>query len=107
MSYAMSETTITQCVILLDPQGRTPGQPSQPVADALSACGDRLFLAWQMRELARFGVQDVLVVGHDRHPELPDAAAVIGDRLPRPMRVSVVVHPGGPGIGSALRQAAD
>jgi D,D-heptose 1,7-bisphosphate phosphatase len=102
----MSETTITQCVILLDPQGGMAGQPSQPVADALSPCGDRPFLAWQLRELARFGVQDVLVVGHDRGPELPEAAGAIENRLPRRMRVSVLAHPGGGGTGGALRQAA-
>jgi len=54
-------------------------------AAALCMIGDRPALAWQLRELARFGIEEALLLGADA--ALREALPGIAARLPVPMRL--------------------
>jgi D,D-heptose 1,7-bisphosphate phosphatase len=90
---------VRQCVVLLGVVllGATP-KPLLP-------CGDGPFLAWLLREFIRFGIDDfVLLAGHPAQ-EIEAALPAIAARLPRPVRLRLMVAPAGP--GGALRHAGE
>lgn len=65
VSTPQHRATVTQCIVRLEPS-------------ALRPCGDRSALAWTLRELQRFGVDDFLLLSAD-----VAAAAAITDTLGR------------------------
>lgn len=71
----------------------------------LLPCGDRPFLAWLLRELCRYGVEEVLLLaGHlsaEAERSLDDLAAT----LPTNMRLRLNVEPAPAGTGGALWHA--
>jgi D-glycero-D-manno-heptose 1,7-bisphosphate phosphatase len=72
---------------------------------SLLQIGDRPFLAWLLREVSRFGVEEVvLLTGHlsDRIERALDGLATL---LPRPMRIRISREPAPAGTGGALYQA--
>lgn len=72
---------------------------------SLVRCGDRPLLAWQIRELLRFGVDEVLLLSAHASPALEAALPAIHARLPRPVSLSIATVRGG--TGGALLDAAD
>jgi D-glycero-D-manno-heptose 1,7-bisphosphate phosphatase len=71
--------TLRQCVV-----------PVGDIDAALRPCGARPFIAWRLRELARFGVTDPVVVCEDIPPRAEAALRAAVAALPRPMRLEVV-----------------
>ena len=75
---AWRTATIRQCAILVGGLGSRLGALTADTPKPLLTVADRPFLAWQMRELIRFGVEEfVLLTGHrsDRVCEaLPELA---------------------------------
>ncbi len=74
---APGPVTLRQCVIVAD-AAETMLKPS----------GDRPFLAWRLRELARFGVTDIVVVCPNLSGEAETALQALAAAAPRPMRLT-------------------
>ncbi len=86
----------------------TPPDASAPATPRLLLpLGGHPFLAWQLRELSRFGVEEaVLLTGHFGGP-VREALDGIAARLPKPMRLVVAEAPVEAGTGGALRHARE
>ncbi len=88
--------TVRQAVLLVD---------GLLARHALRPCGGRPFLAWQMRELARFGVTDVLLLTGPEPAAWEAALPGLAAALPRPMTVRCVPSPAASGADGALLRA--
>ncbi len=73
----------------------------------LLPCGDRPFLAWLLRELVRFGVEDILLLTGHLSERVEAAVAGLAAALPRPVRITLSVEPSPAGTGGALWHARD
>jgi D-glycero-D-manno-heptose 1,7-bisphosphate phosphatase len=75
-----------------------------PTPAALLPCGDRPFLAWSLRELSRFGVEEALVLAGEADTV---AAALPGIEaaLPKPVSLTCLAVPPGCRPAEALAQA--
>ena len=58
--------------------------------------GDRPFLAWILRELCRFGIEEVVLLTGHLSEVIEAAVPSLLDRLPRPMRLTCVREPSPP-----------
>lgn len=97
--------TIPQAAILVGGLGTRLGALTASTPKPFLPVGDRPFLAWLLRELSRFGVEEaVLLTGH--LGEVAEAALpAIAARLPRPMRLTCVREEQPLGTGGALVHA--
>ena len=98
-SSAVHSVTVRQCVILLE----DPVSHALPLS--LMPCGDRPFLAWVMREMQRFGVNEFIILTAQGSQDIRTAIENLGSVLPRPARTVISVTPPGMGTGGALRHA--
>lgn len=92
-------TTLRQCVVLM---GRSPGTSAVPL---LSQYGGRPALAWLLRELQRFGVEDFLLLTDDASGAVARCADAIG--LPREARTTVMPVSPNAGTGGALARVRE
>ena len=101
----MPNATIRQAAILTGGLGTRLGALTANTPKPLLPCGGRPFLAWILRELCRYGVEEaVLLTGHLSdvvEAALPEIVA----GLPRPLRVIVAREPMQAGTGGALYHA--
>jgi len=105
MSGTVRPCTVRQCAILVGGLGTRLGALTQTVPKPLMRCGDRPFLAWLMREMQRFGVEEfVLLAGH-LSAEIEAAVDEIRRFLPRPATITISVEPSRAGTGGALHHA--
>jgi D,D-heptose 1,7-bisphosphate phosphatase len=74
---------------------------------ALLPCGDRPFLAWLIRELIRFGVEDILLLTGPSSSVLEAALPGIVATLPKPVTITCSAGPEHAGTGGALYHARD
>jgi D,D-heptose 1,7-bisphosphate phosphatase len=99
--------TIRQAAILIGGLGTRLGRLTAATPKPLLPCGDRPFLAWLLRELSRFGVEEaVLLTGHLADAvdaSLPSLAA----GLPKPLRIVCSREARPAGTGGALFHARD
>ncbi len=93
--------TLHQCVILADGLAGANGVAPNP----LLAVGGRPFLAWQMREMLRFGVDDFLILSPRLDPALQNEVFAASDALPKRVTLRFATHPEGTGTGGALHHA--
>ncbi len=93
----MHSVTVHQCVILLE----DPVSGALPLS--LTLCGDRPFLAWVMREMQRFGVEEFVVLTAHGSVDILTAIENLGSFLPKPATTVTSVIPPGMGTGGALR----
>jgi D-glycero-D-manno-heptose 1,7-bisphosphate phosphatase len=102
----MTSATVRQCVVLLDRS--KPGHSSaQPMPDPMLPCGDRPALAWLLRELTRFGVQEFLLPCDHPTGRFAAAVAAIAAALPKPARVLVTAVPRDAGSADAILSLSD
>lgn len=103
----MRAATIRQAAILIGGLGTRLGGLAAATPKPLLPCGDRPFLAWLLRELSRFGVEEaVLLTGHlgeTVEAMLPSIAA----GLPKPLRIVCSREMEPAGTGGALFHARD
>ena len=71
----------------------------------LLTLGDRPFLAWLLREVARYGITDVLLLTGHLSEVLEDGLQGLRDRLPRAVTLAVSQEPVRAGTGGALHHA--
>ena len=97
--------TVRQAAVLVGGLGTRLGALTAATPKPLLPCGDRPFLAWVLRELCRYGVEEaVLLTGH--LAEVVEAALpAIAAGLPRPLRLVCSREARPAGTGGALHQA--
>ncbi len=102
----MSRAPIRQCAILAGGLGTRLGALTATTPKPVLEVGGRPFLAWLMRELSRFGIEDfVLLTGH-LSAAVERAVAAAATSLPRPARIRISAEPAPAGTGGALAHAA-
>ena len=94
--------TIRQCAILVGGLGTRLGALTAATPKPLLPCGDRPFLAWLLRELLRFGVEEFLLLTGFWPSEVERAVPAIAAGLPEPVRI---VCCAGAGAGGHRRRA--
>lgn len=107
MSAFTPSATVTQCAILVGGLGTRLGARTQHLPKPLMPCGDRPFLAWLMREMQRYGVDEFLLLAGHLSDEIERAVDAIRAFLPRAARITISVEPQRAGTGGALRVARD
>ncbi|NHN86600.1 HAD-IIIA family hydrolase [Acetobacter musti] len=101
----MSDAALRQCAILVGGLGTRLGSLTATTPKPLVRCGDRPFLAWLMREMQRFGIEEfVLLAGH-LSEEIERKVAAIQEHLPKSTRITISVEPVRAGTGGALHYA--
>jgi D,D-heptose 1,7-bisphosphate phosphatase len=100
-----ARATLRQAVVLAGGRATRLGALAADVPKPLLSCGGRPFLAWLLRELARFGVEEVLLLTGHLAGRLEAALPALAACLPRPMRLALSVEPAPAGTGGALWHA--
>jgi D-glycero-D-manno-heptose 1,7-bisphosphate phosphatase len=102
----MPRAPIRQCAILAGGLGTRLGALTAVTPKPVLEVGGRPFLAWLMRELTRFGIEEfVLLTGH-MSAAVERAVAAATDSLPRAVTIRVSAEPAPAGTGGALVHAA-
>jgi D,D-heptose 1,7-bisphosphate phosphatase len=100
-------TTIRQCAVLAGGLGSRLGALAASRPKPLLRCGDRPFLAWLLREMCRYGVQEILLLAGHLSAEVERSLDDLAATLPVRMRLSVNVEPVPAGTGGALWHARE
>jgi D-glycero-D-manno-heptose 1,7-bisphosphate phosphatase len=100
-------TQIRQCAVLVGGLGTRLGAITATLPKPLLPCGGRPFLAWLLREVARFGIEDVVLLTGHLSDRVAAAVADIAATLPKPLRISLSAEPSAAGTGGALWHARD
>ena len=103
----MIRATIAQCAVLVGGRGTRLGTTTADTPKPILPCGDRPFLAWQLRELVRFGVTEFLLLTGYLSAEVEKAAQDIIGALPREARITISEEPVRAGTGGAIYYARD
>ncbi len=101
----MSAATIRQCAILAGGLGTRLGAITAATPKPVLDVGDRPFLSWLMREMLRFGVEEILLLTGHLSSVVEDAVRAAAERLPRPVSLRFSVEPTPAGTGGALFHA--
>jgi len=94
----LRDVTIRQCAVLVG--GGDAPKPLLP-------CGDRPFLAWTLRELIRFGVEEFVLLTGDFPSAVGAQLAALAAHMPRRVRIVVSQAPTRAGTGGALFAARE
>jgi D,D-heptose 1,7-bisphosphate phosphatase len=97
--------TIRQAVILAGGLATRLGALAADTPKPLLPCGDRPFLAWVLRELARYGVEDVLLLTGHLSAQVERAVEALAAWVPVKLRIATNVEPSPAGTGGALWHA--
>jgi len=101
----MRTATVRQAAVLAGGRGTRLGALTDTTPKPLLRCGDRPFLAWLLRELSRFGVEEaVLLTGH-LGGAVEAALPAIAASLPKPLRIVCNRESEPAGTGGALYRA--
>lgn len=96
-----------QCIILVGGLGTRLGQLTAESPKPLLDCGGRPYLAWVLRELCRFGVEEVILLAGYKSDRVEDFCQTINARLPKPLSIKISVEPELAGTGGALWHARE
>jgi D-glycero-D-manno-heptose 1,7-bisphosphate phosphatase len=91
----MLRPTLRQCAVLAGGLGGRLG----PLA------GTPPFLAWLLRDIARYGVEEILILADDATPAIKGRLDDLAATMPRPMRLRVSAAPAASGTGGAVWHA--
>ena len=84
---------IRQCAILVGGLGTRLGPVTATTPKPLLTVGDRPFLAWLLREVARYGITDVLLLTGHLSEVLQAGLQDLRDRLPRAVTLAISEEP--------------
>ena len=87
--------------------GTRLGAVTQDTPKPLVKVGDRPFLAWLLRELCRYGIEEVVLLTGHLSQRVQDSLDSIAARLPRTMALRISQEPMRAGTGGALHFARD
>lgn len=96
-----------QAAILVGGMGSRLGEATAATPKPILPCGDRPFLAWLIRELARFGVTEVVLLTGYLSSVLEATLPAILERVPRGVTVTCSQEPVRAGTGGALYHARE
>ncbi len=99
--------TIRQCAVLVGGLGTRLGPVTARTPKPLLTVGDRPFLAWVLREVARYGITDVLLLTGHLSEVLQAGLQDLRDWLPRTVTLTVSEEPVRAGTGGALHHARE
>ncbi|MDE2005211.1 MAG: HAD-IIIA family hydrolase [Rhodospirillales bacterium] len=102
----MPRAPIRQCAILAGGMATRLGALAADTPKPALEVGGRPFLFWLLRELSRFGIEEVVLLAGHLAAELEAIMRAAARELPRPMRLTVSTETIPAGTGGALRQAA-
>ncbi len=97
--------TVRQAAILVGGLGTRLGTLATDTPKPLLPIGDRTHLAWLLRELCRYGVEEALLLAGHRASRVHDALPTLAASLPRGLRLTVLEEASPAGTGGALRHA--
>jgi UTP-glucose-1-phosphate uridylyltransferase len=101
----MPAATIRQCAILAGGLGTRLGAITAATPKPALDVGGRPFLSWLMREMLRFGVEDILLLTGHLSSVVEDAVRAVAQQLPRHVSVRFSTEPAPAGTGGALFHA--
>ncbi|HEX4038243.1 MAG TPA: HAD-IIIA family hydrolase [Acidobacteriaceae bacterium] len=96
-----------QCAILVGGLGTRLGALTAETPKPLLECGGRPFLAWVLRELVRFGIEDVILLAGYRSERVEQFQNELARWVPKPLTCRVSVEPSPAGTAGALCYARD
>ncbi|HEY0418221.1 MAG TPA: sugar phosphate nucleotidyltransferase, partial [Acetobacteraceae bacterium] len=102
----MRHATIRQAALLVGGLGSRLGEITAVTPKPILPVGGRPFLAWVLRELARYGVEEVVMLTGHLSGEVRDAVDALANSLPRPMKMVYSQEPVRAGTGGAIFHAA-
>lgn len=97
---------IRQCAILAGGLGTRLGALAADTPKPVLPVGGRPFLAWLIRELSRFGIEEVLLLTGHLSRRLREEVAGFAAHLPRPVVLRFSEEPAPAGTAGALKLAA-
>ena len=98
---------IRQCAVLVGGLGTRLGAATATTPKPLLTVGDRPFLAWLLREVARYGITDVLLLTGHLSNVLQAGLQDLRERLPRAVTLAISEEPVRAGTGGALHHARE
>ncbi len=98
--------TIRQCAILAGGLATRLGSIAAATPKPVLDVAGRPFIAWLMREMVRFGVDDFVILTGHLPRAVEEAVLRAAEALPRPVRVRFSEEPSRAGTGGALCHAA-
>jgi len=102
----MGDATLRQAAVLVGGLGTRLGSVTQATPKPMVTVGDRPFLAWLLRELCRWGVEEVVLLAGHLGDVLRERMAEVERTLPRELRLVYAQEPVRAGTGGALHHAA-
>lgn len=103
----MPAATIRQCAILAGGRATRLGAIAAMTPKPVLEVGDRPFLAWLMRELLRFGVEEFLLLTGHLSAAVEQTVRAAAATLPRGAGLRFLAEPTPAGTGGALYHARD
>jgi D-glycero-D-manno-heptose 1,7-bisphosphate phosphatase len=97
---------IRQCAILAGGLGTRLGALAAATPKPVLPVGGRPFLAWLIREVSRFGIEEVVLLAGHLSRRVREEVAGFGAHLPRPVAIRFSEEPAPAGTGGALKLAA-
>jgi len=94
-----------QCAILVGGLGTRLGALTADTPKPLLDCGGRPFLAWVLRELVRFGIEEVVLLAGYKSERVETFCRQLPPLVPKPLSVKISVEPSPAGTGGALWHA--
>ena len=91
-----------QCAILVGGLGTRLGSLTEKTPKPLLDCGGRPFLAWILRELSRFGIEEVVLLAGYQSEVVDRFCREVTGLLPKPMEIRISVEPSRAGTGGAI-----
>ena len=98
---------IRQCVVLVGGLGTRLGAVTATTPKPLLTVGDRPFLAWLLREVARYSITDVLLLTGHLSGIVRASLQDLRGRLPRAVTLAISEEPVRAGTGGALHHARE
>lgn len=96
-----------QCAIFVGGLGTRLGALTVDTPKPLLDCGGRPFLMWILRELSRYGIDDVILLAGFKLDAVAAFVENARQQLPKSMRVALSSEPSPAGTGGALWHARD
>lgn len=102
---AHAGATVRQAAVLVGGLGTRLGALTAAMPKPMLPCGDRPFLAWLLRELCRFGVEEVVLLTGHMGDTVEAALPSMLAGLPKPLRAVCSREDQPAGTGGALHHA--
>lgn len=99
--------TIRQAAILVGGLGTRLGAITRDKPKPMVDVGGQPFLFWLLREISRYGVEEVVLLTGHLSARVHAGVAAMAERLPRPLKLAFSDEPIRAGTGGALHFARD